>query len=106
MTYLDTKRTELNRLYKNIETFKSRFNVSEELLQELITLASNEKVEFNEEQYAKSKPLIALQIKALIARDLFDLNEYFQIINDENQSLKEAVRVINDQAEYNRILGL
>jgi carboxyl-terminal processing protease len=106
MTYLDSKRTALNKAYPNIERFKNNFNVSDELLQQLINLATDEKVEFNEEQYAKSKPLISLHLKALIARDLFDTSEYFQIINDDNQSLKEAIRVINNPAEYNRILGI
>jgi len=106
MSYLDSKRTELSNTYPDIEKYKYNYNIPEELLQELINMASNEKVELNEEQYAKSKPLISLQLKALIARDLFDTSEYFQIINDENASLKEAIRVINDPVEYKRILGL
>jgi len=106
MSYLDSKRTELNKTYSTIENFKNNFNIPEEVLQELINIASNEKVEYNEEQFVKSKPLISLHLKALIARDLFDTSEYFQIINDDNASLKEAIRVINDPVEYNRILGL
>ncbi len=35
-------------------------------------------MKFNEEQYQKSLPLIKTQLKALIARDLWDMNEYFQ----------------------------
>ena len=106
MNYIDENRNTLNRVYPNIESFKSNFNVSEELLQNLLTLATNEKVEFNEEQYIQSKPLMSLYLKALIARDLFDINEYFQIINDDNPSLKEAIRIINNPEEYNRILSI
>ena len=106
INYIDENRNELNKVYPNFESFKNNFNVSEELLQNLLILASNEKVEFNEEQYIKSKPLMTLHLKALIARDLFDMSEYFQIINDDNPSLKEANRIINDPVEYNRILGI
>ena len=104
MNYIDAKRTELNSMYTNFESFKHNFNVSEELLQELANLATEAKIEYNEEQFDKSKVQLRLHVKALIARDLFDMNEYHQIINDDNPSLKEAIRIINDPAEYNRIL--
>ena len=35
-------------------------------------------VEYNEEEYQKALPLLRLQMKALIARDLWDMNEYYQ----------------------------
>ena len=72
-------------------------------MQELVTLAKDDKIEFNEEQYNRSKPLIMLQIKALIARDLYDMAEYFQVINDDNESFQEALRLINDEQRYKRI---
>ena len=106
INFIDDNRNELKRVYPNINSFKNNFNISEELLQNLLTLASNEKVEFNEEQYTHSKPMISLHLKALIARDLFDTSEYYQIFNDDNPALSEAIRIINDPAEYNRILAI
>ena len=105
MDYLDVNRKEMNKKYAKFETFKNKFQVTDEILQELQKLATDEKIEFNEEQYNKSKNLISLQIKALIARDLFDMNEYYQIINDQNMSLKEALRIINDEAAYSKVLA-
>ena len=105
MNYIDVNRKALNEKYPNIRSFKNNYNVSEELMQSLLNLASEEKVEFDEEQYARSKARLMLHLKALIARDLFDMNEYFVIINDDNESLKEALRLINTPNEYNKILG-
>ena len=68
-------------------------------------MAGDEKIEFEEEQYNRSKPLIMLQIKALIARDLYDMAQYFQIINDDNQSYQKALQIINNKETYNRLLG-
>jgi carboxyl-terminal processing protease len=51
------------------------------------------------------KSIIKLQIKALIARDLYDMSEYYQVINDENDSFKEALRIINNDNLYNKKLG-
>ena len=105
MNYIDAHRKELSQKYPDIKSFKNNFEVPEALLQQLLTLAAEEKVEFNEDQYNQSKPQLKLHLKALIARDLFDINEYFQIINEDNPSLKVALQVINNPIEYNRILG-
>jgi carboxyl-terminal processing protease len=105
MKYVDTHRSELQKKYRTISKFKSSFEVSESELSSLLSSAEEEKIEFNEEQYLKSKPLITLQLKALIARDLFDMSEYYQIVNDQNESLLEALRIINDPISYRKILG-
>lgn len=104
MNYLDRNRNELNKKYPKFALYKQKFEVTSEIMQEMIKMANDEKIKFNEIEYNRSKFLIMLQIKALIARDLYDMSEYFQIINDENNSLKEAMRIINNEKEYNRIL--
>jgi carboxyl-terminal processing protease len=106
MNYIDNHRTELNAKYPKITQFKQSFHVPESTLQEMLTLAEGEKIPFNEEEYNRSKALITLQTKALIARDLFDTGEYYQIINDENESFQAALRIINDTVSYNKELGL
>ena len=59
-------------------------------------LFRSEGVEYNEEQYKKSEPLIRLQLKALIARDLWDMNEYYHTINAANESVKKAVELLTN----------
>ena len=71
---------------------------------ELLKRGEAEKVKYNEEQYRKSKGLIALQIKALIARDMFDTAAYFRVMNPRNPSFVKAMEIINDDLEYNRLL--
>ena len=105
MNYLDRHRSELNKQYPKFDRYKQQFQVTEEMMQELITLAENDKIKFDEAQYNRSKPLIMLQIKALIARDLYDMGEYFQVINDDNASLQEALRIINDEERYNKVIN-
>ena len=105
MNYLDRNRETMTKTYSKFSRYKNELVEPEDLLQELIELGKSEDVEFNEEEYSRSKPMIALQIKALIARDLYDMTEYFQIVNDDNSSFKEALRIINDEAAYNKILG-
>ena len=106
MNYLDKHREELNKKYKKILTYKEKFIVPESLMDELLAMAEEKKISFKEEEYNRSLPLIQLQIKALIARDLFDMTEYFYIINDANRTYQEALKLINDEAKYNQILRI
>ncbi|MDR1645600.1 MAG: S41 family peptidase [Tannerellaceae bacterium] len=102
MNYLDTNRDRLTSKYPKLTQYKQSFEVPETLLQELTDLATKEDITFDPEAYNHSKSLIKLQIKALIARDLHDISDYYQIINDENQSYKAALRIINDAVAYNK----
>lgn len=106
MNYLDRHRKELNKKYPKFDLYKRHFNVTEEMMQELVTLADNDKIKFNEAEYNRSKSLIMLQVKALIARDLYDMGEYFRIINDDNAGFQEALRIINDEERYNGIIDI
>lgn len=105
MNYLDEHRTEITRQYKNFDKYKAGFTISERLLQQVVEMANEEKIEYNEEQFNHAKPLLSLQLKALIARDMYEMNEYFQIMNDINDSLKAALRIINDPENYEQTLG-
>jgi carboxyl-terminal processing protease len=104
MNYVDKNRNELKKKYPDIQKFKRNFVITDYVLNDMKKLATEDKIEFNEEQFNKSKNLISLQIKALIARDVFDTSEYFQIINDENESLKEALKIIDNEKRYAEIL--
>jgi len=68
-----------------------------------ILKAQKEGVKFNEEQYQKSLPLIKTQLKALIARDLWDMNEYFRVMNTTNESVQKALEILNSE-EYQKKL--
>lgn len=105
MNYLDRHRSDMTEKYSKFSQYKKNFIVTDEMLQDLLNLAKEEKIEFNEAEYNRSKNLIQLQIKALIARDLYDMSEYFQIINDDIPSYTEALRLINDEKAYNKELG-
>ena len=66
-------------------------------------MGDKEGVKFNKEQYRKSLPLIKTQLKALIARDLWDMNEYFRVMNTTNESVQKALEILNSD-EYQKKL--
>jgi carboxyl-terminal processing protease len=105
MNRIDGYRAEMNAKYPDFMKFRDNFSVTDDILETMKKMASEEKIEFNEEQFSHSKKLIALQIKALVARDLFDMSEYYQIINEINDTYQKSLEIINDDKAYGAILS-
>ena len=47
---------------------------------------------------------LSIQIKGLIAQNLFSTNYYFQVVNKENKSLQKAVEIINNWDSYKHLV--
>ncbi len=105
LRYVDKNRAELKSKYADSQTFIKKFNVTDEMLADMVEAGKAEKVELNEEQYAKSKELLRTFLKAAIANDLYNTSAYFQVVNDRNDIFQEALRIINDDARYKKLLS-
>lgn len=102
--YIDTHRKDLQRRFKEFNAFNAGYQVGNDVLDILKEEAEKAKVDLADEEYQQSLPLIRTQLKALMARDLWDISEYYQVINTANESVKQALRVLNN--DYDRILSL
>ena len=91
---IDVHREEWTKKYADYAVFSREFDLDDKMMQQLIEEGEKEGVKFDEEQYRKSEPLIKLQLKALIARDLWDMNEYYHTINVVNESVKKALELL------------
>jgi len=144
MSYVENNRSSLQSRYKSFQTFKSGFEITDSMLNDLLELFKKEDFEMisrntyddmaeddaasdasvtvekkdnktkrtsatltaeDMKQMERSKPLIRLQLKALIARDVWNTNEYFQIINTDNEALKKALEIIENTQKYDKLLG-
>lgn len=94
--YIEHHRTELKDNYKKFDTFQEKFRIDDAFLADMRALADKEKIKFDEEQYNRSLPLIKLQLKALIARDLWDMDEYYQVMNTADPVVQQALKVLTD----------
>lgn len=103
--YVDRHRTQLKKQFKNDDLFAKGFNVTGEMLQELYDLATAEGVEFNAEQAEQSKPLFLMNIKGIIARDIYGNQAYYKVFNRFDPLFKQALELINSP-EYDRILSI
>ena len=100
---IDAHREEWKKKYEDYASFQKKFDLSDKLMKLLIEEGKQAGVEYNEEQYKKSAPLMKLQLKALIARDLWDMNEYYHTINAVNESVNKAVELI-EREDFENLL--
>ena len=101
--HIEANRQKLKSKYKNFNAYNAEFEISDEVMKQLKELGDKEGIEFNEEQYNKSLPLIKTQLKALIARDLWDMNEYYQVMNSTNESVNKALHILKS-GEYEKVI--
>lgn len=104
LTYVDKNRKKLDKEYPDFTTFKNEFEITDEFFEELIATAEKEKIERNDEAIAKSKMHMGVQLKALIARNIWKASEFFEIMNETNNSFNKAVEILKDEVSYQNVI--
>jgi len=105
LNVVDNERKELLSKYPDADKFRIEYEVSDKLLAKMIGMATEEKIEYNEEQFMKSKPFFKKRIKSYIARDIYSLGASFKIINDESDIFRTGFDIISNDDEYNKLLS-
>jgi carboxyl-terminal processing protease len=62
----------------------------------MIEMLAKKDVPFNEKDFKTSEHAIILRTKALIARNLYENEAFYVLINDLNPALKKALVVLQD----------
>jgi carboxyl-terminal processing protease len=91
LNYVDENRASLLQQYPDVYELKKKFDVTDEFMNKFHAYAEKKKVSKDETGYKTSELLIRTQIKALVARDLWNTNAYYVIINDINAFYKKAL---------------
>lgn len=99
LSHVDLNRSALLASYPDPEAFRTKFQVQPELIEALVTDAEKEGVTPDEAGLERSRSLVELRLKALIARDLWNTSAYWQMINAENpvdRSFQRALESLSD----------
>jgi carboxyl-terminal processing protease len=91
--YADRERSKL-KAYKTVANFNRSFTVTSELLNEFVAYAEKNKVKRNEKQIALSANIIKSQFKALVARNIYGAEGFYQVIQNDDTVLKKAVALM------------
>lgn len=103
--YLDTNRAKLLADYKDFKAFNQQYNVPDYLVQEVVGSAQAAGLPLLPGSKDRILPLLSLEIKGQLAAQLFAGNDYYlQVLNTDNGSFKEAMRLLEQPALMNNLL--
>ncbi|MBQ4222341.1 MAG: S41 family peptidase [Prevotella sp.] len=95
LKYIDEHRKELQKKYKNFDEFILGFEVPESLVNGIVEKAAADSIKPKDDaELALTMPYLKTQLKALIARDLWDMNEYFHVFNETNDIVKKGIELL------------
>ena len=97
--YAMAHRDQVKAEYKDFSQFNKKFQVTDAMIGEIKKMAETEKVTWNEEEYRRSEKYIKLQVKALIARNIWEMQQYYEVTLKEDPTIKKALDVIGNDRE-------
>ena len=96
LKYIDDNRKELKSQYKSFSNFLQQYTVPQALVDSILADGKKQKIEpKDEKELQQTLPYLKTQLKALVARDIWDMNEYFQIVNEKNKIISKALQIIS-----------
>ena len=95
LRFVDNHRKELKARWKDFADFKQNYEVPQSLIDAVVAEGEKQNVKPKDEaELQKTLPYLRLQMKALIARDIWEMSEYFSIFNESSEIVKKALEVI------------
>ena len=78
---MDNHRKQLRKQYEDFAAFNARFEVPQQLIDDILRDGEKQNI----------KP----QLKGLIARDLWDMSEYYAVINEQSETVQKALELLS-----------
>jgi carboxyl-terminal processing protease len=104
LDYLEKHRSELKK-FKNLKQFSRDFDVSQPMLDELVAFAEAKKLPRNDSEITRSSREITVQVKGLLAQDLFGSSAYYEIVYPSiDEGYKRAVEIMTSWKDYEKLL--
>ncbi len=100
LEFVDNSRAKLEKKFKTFEKFSAGFSVGDEMIAEVVAQGEKENIEKDEESLNVTKPMMKKELKALIARNIFSLSEFYQVYYKDDEAVLKALEVITSREEY------
>jgi len=105
LEYSDKNRKLIKSEYKLFDDFKNRFNFSQGDIADFLKKAEESGLKYDDSQFAMIRTDILKVLKGLVAANIWQTNEYFRIVNENDVVIDNALKIISDKTAYNKILG-
>lgn len=98
LRYLAKHRKELKEAYPTFDSFRRNYKVPQEVIDNIYTEAKKAmKEQYPKDEETKTTILLERMLRALAARDLWEMNEYFAIIYEDDDIVNKAVELMEEQ---------
>ncbi len=84
---------------KDIKKFLKEFNITENMVQEIIEIGKKKGIEFNQDEYTKDLRYIKAYAKAQIGRNIFGNEGAYSVIQQEDEQFKKAITLFPEAAK-------
>jgi carboxyl-terminal processing protease len=91
--YADKERAKL-KAYKTFGNFNRSFSITSDVFNEFVMYAEKNKVGRNDKQIKTSEDVIKTQLKALIARNIWNNDGFYPVIQSQDNVLKKAIELM------------
>ncbi len=105
LSYVDLSRSDLLKKYTSFEKFNKNFEISDDMIEDLKEQGVKEGSKSNVDELENSNEILKNQLKALIARNLWGVNEYFKVINPTVSDYKKAIEILSGKNDYKNIIN-
>lgn len=101
---VDNNRNALLKSFPDVDAFKAGYQITPAMVEKIKLMAAEEKIKWDETEYQRSEKLMLLQLKALIAHNLYDTSAFYKIMNDDNDIFRAGLEILSDPDRYNGLL--
>ena len=95
LRYVDGHRKQLKQQYPTFADFQAHYTIPKKVIDGIIAEGKKQKITPKDDaELQLTLPYLSQQMKALVARDLWSMNEYFAVMNEQSDIVQRALQLI------------
>ncbi len=102
--YIDKNRQSILREYKDFPAFRDKFSIGEEIIENLVTAGEAAGIQRDAESLEFTRNQIKKELKSLIARDVYAQSFFYQIYNQDDQTILKALELLRHQDIFKQLM--
>ncbi len=96
LKYFENNKDKIKKM--SLKNYQKQFKVTDNMLKDVVRMAEEAGIDYNESEFMRSKEIIKTNIKATIARSMWQNEGFFRVIHEIDDIYQTALEVF-DQAE-------
>ena len=104
LDYVDKNRENLKKQFQDFSSFNKKFQITDDIIEAVVAMGEKEGIERDQESLNFTSDMMKKELKALVARDLFSRDHFFQIFNQDDKTILKALEVLKNQKMFNDLL--